>query len=174
MQLQLLLYLKAAKEGVGGSKPAGAFYFTVNDPMVESAEDVKSAAEAAIAKEMQLKGVVLADTEVVQAMDADVPGYSIGQVFNKDGSVAKTAAALDLKDMQALLRHAQQTAADLADRIRQGHMEVSPAQIDNWSACDYCEYQAVCGLDPKLPGCESRLLEDMTREELMARLQQET
>lgn len=174
LQLQLLLYLQAAMKVQDGALPAGAFYFTVKDPMVSSPEDIKAEAEKLIAKSLKLKGVVLAETEVVDAMDVEEKNYSLDKVFNKDGSVAKTAAALELKDMQALLRHAQQTAADLADRIRQGHMEVSPAQIDNWSACDYCEYQAVCGLDPKLPGCETRQLEDMTREDLMARLQQET
>ena len=173
LQLQLLLYLKAAKEGVGGSKPAGAFYFTVNDPMVESADDVKSAAEAAIAKEMQLKGVVLADTEVVQAMDADVPGYSIGQVFNKDGSVSSRANALNLEEMHDLLTHAEETAAKLADGIRSGEIAVSPAETAQWSACTWCEYQGVCRRDPALIGCAPRTLEKMDRKLLKEKLAEE-
>ena len=43
--------------------------------------------EAAIAKELRLKGVVLADTEVVEAMDAAEPGLSLEKVFNADGSI---------------------------------------------------------------------------------------
>lgn len=174
LQLQLLLYLKAATQCQEGALPAGAFYFTVKDPMVSSPEDIKAEAEKLIAKSLRLKGVVLAETEVVDAMDAEEKNYSLDKVFNKDGTVAKTAAALELEDMHALLTHAQKTAAQLADRIRQGQIDVSPAQIDQWSACDYCQYRAVCGLDPALPGGGKRCLEDFPREELMARLHQET
>ena len=115
---------------------------------------------------------MLAETEVVEAMDAQEKQYSIDKVFNNDGTVAKSANALELEEMQALLTHAETTASLLADRIRQGHIAAAPAQIDQWSACDYCEYSAVCGLDPKLPGCEKRKLPAMNREELMEKLQE--
>ena len=68
LQLQLMLYLQAASQGMQGHA-AGAFYFRVNDPLVE-AEDVKSAAEAAIAKTLPRKGVVLSAVKVVSGMAA--------------------------------------------------------------------------------------------------------
>ena len=173
LQLQLLLYLQAAVQGMDGALPAGAFYFTVKDPLVSAEEDVKAAAEQLIARSLRLKGVVLADVEVVDAMDAEEKQYSIDKVFNQDGTVAKTAAALDLQEMTALLAHARDTAAQLTDRIRQGEIAVSPAQIGPWTACDYCDYAAVCGLDPRLPGNETRCLAPMNREELLSRLREE-
>ena len=57
--------MQAAAQGMNGNA-AGAFYFRVSDPLVE-AEDVKSAAEAAIAKTLQLKGVVLSEVDVINA-----------------------------------------------------------------------------------------------------------
>lgn len=171
LQLQLLLYLRAATQIRHDALPAGAFYFTVKDPMVSADEDVKAAAEKLIARSLHLKGVVLAEAEVVDAMDAEEKQFSLDKVFNQDGTVAKTANALELEEMNALLHHAETTAAQLADRIREGRMEARPAQIDQWSACDYCEYSAICGLDPKLPGCEKRKLPAMNREELMQKLQ---
>ena len=71
LQLQLLLYLQAACEGLDGN-PAGAFYFTIQDPMGDTA-DVKESAEKAIAKKLHLKGIVLADVDVVEALDSN-PG----------------------------------------------------------------------------------------------------
>ena len=173
LQLQLLLYLQAAVQGMDGTLPAGAFYFTVKDPMVSAEEDIKAAAEQLIARSLRLKGVVLADTEVVDAMDAEEKQYSIDKVFNQDGTVAKAASALDLTEMRALLAHARNTAAQLTDRIRRGEIAVSPAQIGQWTACDYCDYAAVCGLDPRLPGTQPRCLAPMDREEMLARLQAE-
>lgn len=170
LQLQLLLYLKAATQVKEGALPAGAFYFTVKDPMVNTPEDVKAAAESQIARSLRLKGVVLAETEVIAAMDAEEQQYSIDKIFNKDGTVDKTSSALGLDEMQALLTHAEKTAAQLADHIREGRISAAPAQAGTWCACDFCDYSAVCGLDPKLPGCKKRELSPMTREELLEKL----
>lgn len=170
LQLQLLLYLKAATQMKEGALPAGAFYFTVKDPMVNTPEDVKAAAESQIARSLRLKGVVLAETEVIAAMDAEAQQYSIDKVFNKDGTVDKTSSALGLDEMRALLTHAEKTAAQLADHIREGRISAAPAQAGTWCACDFCDYSAVCGLDPKLPGCKKRELSPMTREELLEKL----
>lgn len=168
LQLQLALYLLAATQH-SGAQPAGAFYFTVSDPMVESPEDVREEAQRLIARALRLKGVVLADAEVVEAMDAQEPELSIGKVFKKDGSVDAHAQAYTLEEMHALLQHAQETAAGLADGIRAGDIAVSPAAIgEGWSACQWCRYGAVCGLDPAVS--EKRTLPALSRKEFIERL----
>ena len=166
LQLQLMLYLQAAAQGMKG-QAAGAFYFRVSDPLVE-AEDVKSAAEAAIAKTLQLKGVVLSDVKVVSAMDAE--GSAIGPVFTKSGGVSARANAYSREEMQALLDHTRQTAADLADGIREGDISVSPAEMKGWNACQWCEYSAVCGFDASMPHCTKRVLPSLTRQELLEKM----
>ena len=170
LQLQLLLYLKAATQAESGAMPAGAFYFTVKDPQVAAPEDVKAEAEKQIAREMRLKGVVLAETEVVEAMDADTPEYSLGKVFNKNGDVAENANAFDLREMHVLLEHAEKTAAALADHIRAGEIAVSPARVDAWRACDGCPYLGLCGRDPAMAGGEERCLEAPDKKELLRRM----
>lgn len=166
LQLQLMLYLQAVSQGLNG-KAAGAFYFTVRDPLVD-APDAKTAAEKAIAKQLQLKGVVLADADVVTAMDAE--GTALGSVFTKKGEVSARANAFSAQEMDALLHHTTQKAAQLADGIRQGDISVSPAQVKEESACRFCEYSAICGVDPALPGCQKRELSVMSRQELQTRL----
>ncbi|MBR6668722.1 MAG: PD-(D/E)XK nuclease family protein [Clostridia bacterium] len=163
LQLQLMLYLQAAAQGMNGNA-AGAFYFRVSDPLVE-AEDVKSAAEAAIARTLQLKGVVLSEVNVINAMDAE--GDALGKIFNKNGSVAAGAGAYSREEMQVLLAHTRQKAADLADGIRAGDIAVSPAQIKDWSACQWCDYASVCGFDPAMPHCTKRVLPHLERQDLL-------
>ncbi len=167
LQLQLLLYLQAAAQGMNG-RPAGAFYFTVKDPLVD-AEDVKEAAEKAIAKQLRLDGVVLADVKVVEAMDTE-GGYSLGTIFTGTGKLYAHAPAYTPEEMQALLAHVQETAATLAQGIREGEIAVSPAETGQWSACQYCEYAPVCGIDPTMAGCTKRVLPHMNRQELLALL----
>ena len=163
--------LKAAT-AAGAGNPAGAFYFTVSDPMCDTAQDVKAAAEAAIAKELRLKGVVLADTEVVEAMDAAEPGLSLEKVFNADGSVYRYATAVDMEEMQALLRHAERVAAELAGEIRRGRIAARPAVIGDWSACTYCDYRGVCGIDPGDTQAQNQI-PDMDKQEFRERLAKE-
>ena len=170
LQLQLMLYLQVAAQGMKANA-AGAFYFAVRDPLV-SAEDAKEAAEKALAKQLQLKGVVLSDVEVVNAMDAD--GTALGTIFTKSGGVYAHASAYTKEEMQALLTHTQQTAANLADGIREGDISVAPAETKEWSACQWCEYRAVCGFDPAMPHCTKRVLPALTRQELLDKLANDT
>ena len=45
----------------------------------------------------------------------------------------------------------------MGEEILRGNIAVKPFADKNGSACDYCEYQDVCGFDRKIPGmCEKR------------------
>ena len=171
LQLQLMLYLQAACAGLDGN-PAGAFYFTIQDPMVDT-EDIKEVAERAIARKLHLKGVVLADVDVVEALDSE-QGYSFAKVFTGDEETAKSANAYTPEQMAALLAHAQRMAAELSDRIRSGEISASPAVIDDWSACQWCDCAAVCKFDPSIPGHEKRELPTLDRQELLTRMANDT
>lgn len=172
LQLQLLLYLKAAVEGQAGTKPAGAFYFKVDDPLVSVESDVQELAETAIAKALQLKGITLADVEVIDAMDADIPGYSLGKLKKKDGGF--TGSVIDEESFGLLLHHAQKKASDFAAFIRAGVIEASPAADEgDWTACQYCDYADLCGIDPMGGSVPVRVMEKISREELTARLRDE-
>ena len=126
-----------------GTQAAGALpaqgLSLIHISMCDSVQDLKAAAEAAIAKELRLKGVVLADAEVISAMDAEEPGFSVEKVFNADGTVSRNATAVDREEMGALLRHAQKLAAELAGQIRGGRIAAQPAALGEWNACLYCE-----------------------------------
>ena len=52
-----------------GGKPAGAFYFYVADPLVESASDAAEAVESEMRKLFRLRGITLCDVEILEAMD---------------------------------------------------------------------------------------------------------
>lgn len=143
-QLQLLLYLKAALTGIRDSKPAAALYFPVMDPDVSIPEDDPDQAEDARAKALRMKGVVLADPDVVEALDRDNP-YSIGKVFNKDGSVSKEAGwAMDGKTLENLMDAASQKAEQLCTEMRRGDIQIAPAGDRERNACTYCDYRSIC------------------------------
>jgi ATP-dependent helicase/nuclease subunit B len=168
LQLQLLLYLLAALTAKPGAEPAGAFYFHIDDPLVDLDNELKERAEREIAQLLRLRGIVLSDVHVVDAMDKD--GTSMKQVFNKDGSLSTNACAASLLEMHDLLHHAKQTAEKLASSMRKGDIAISPARTNTFSACKYCEYAGICRWDARLPGARPRFMSAMSLEELKARV----
>jgi len=169
LQLQLMLYLKAALGFKEGVMPSGAFYFAVRDPLVTTDEDIREEAEKEIAKELKLRGVVLSDVKIVRAMDGE-EGFSLGSVLKKNGEPVKGAAVLSMEQMRNLMEHAHQTARELWGKITCGVIDVNPAATRQWQACEYCTYKGVCRFDEKLHGDRVNHLPAVTLEELKERL----
>jgi ATP-dependent helicase/nuclease subunit B len=164
LQLQLMLYLKAAQSIKPNAEPAGAFYFHIDDPLVELDSQIKEQAEVQIAQLLRLKGIVLSDVQVVKAMDRD--GTTMKQVFNKDGSLTAYAFAASLTEMHGLLKLARSNAERLASAMHKGNIAISPAQVNNLRACQYCDYAGICRWDARLPGAKPRFLKPLSLEEL--------
>lgn len=170
LQLQLTLYLDAALGGVPGAKPAGAFYFHLGDPLARLEADDSALAEADILKQLQMKGVALADETVLAAMDRSDTPVVIGPALTREGGVRKDARVLDLPAMQALLVHSRKQASALADGLFGGDTSILPAQSEADSACRTCKYGGICGFHAEARGAQARELPPMNLEELRAHL----
>lgn len=170
LQLQLMVYLDAAVGGVPGAKPAGAFYFHVTDPLAVLANDDAARAEMEIGKQLQMKGVVLADADVLAAMDRTDGAVAIAQARTRDGSLRKDARALDEAQMQALLRHTRQQATALAQELFNGDTAIRPVQDGEGSSCQRCDFRPICGYQPDARGATARELPPMSLDELKTRL----
>ena len=164
LQLQLLLYLDVCTSAIPGSKPAGAFYFYVADPLVDSDTDVASVVESKLKEVFQLRGITLSDVEVYTAME-EGEGV-LPSIYLKSGELKKTARALDAGQFSALIAHAREVAAGLAERLYGGETAISPARDSGGAACDFCEYQSICHFDASSPDAPFRELPQMSMEEL--------
>ena len=166
LQLQLLLYLDVCTRAVPNAKPAGAFYFYVADPLVESGSDAKEAAEGELRKLLMLRGVTLYDVEVMEATDAGEVPCVLPPVRQKSGELRKDAKALTLAEMNALMRHARETAEELAGGLYGGGTEISPSRDGSQTACDLCELRDLCHFDAEASDAPYRDVPDMSMDEL--------
>ena len=168
LQLQLMIYLDAAVGGLPGAEPAGAFYFHVSDPLAHLDVDEPALAQADIIKQLQMKGVALAEEQVLAAMDqADAP-VAIGAMMTKGGELRKDARVLDRQQMHALLAHARTQAAAMAQQLYDGDTAILPVQSGSTTSCQTCDLQGVCGFHADARGAETRQLPEMSMEELRA------
>ena len=149
-QLQLMIYLKAVADSMPDTRLAGAFFFPVEDPEVSTAGDDPDRIEEDRLKAVRMKGLVTAREDVVRAMDRDIEPYSVDKVFNKDGSVSKSASwAIEEETLRGLTEAAVEKAGELCSRMRDGEIEASPGEDSMGSVCRYCEYRAICRTVPK-------------------------
>ena len=54
--------------------------------------------------------------------------------------------------------------------IYEGVVTVNPYQMDKKTACEYCPYSGICGIDSKLPGYEKRILEKVDKDTILDRM----
>ena len=168
LQLQLLIYLKAASQA-DPALPGGAFYFRIEDPLIEDEQGLAEAAGKGLAKRMRLKGVVLSDVRVVDAMNSgefDV----IDSPFGSGNVPLKSKLSCSLEEMRHLMDYAAQKAAELTQEMRSGLIDLAPVEIGGSSACKGCLLSTHCPLDEQLPGTGRRRLEAEDKEELWRKM----
>ena len=149
------------------------FYLHIDDPIAEAAPDAE-ADETDEAKVYRLRGLILDDEAVVAAMDGQTGGgYSpyLPVRFTKNGPSGD--ALLSGRQFELLLSYAEDKAAHTICRILSGEADVSPARMGGWTACDWCDYRAVCRFEP-VRGGQFRTVEKVKGPEFFAQLKEET
>jgi ATP-dependent helicase/nuclease subunit B len=67
---------------------------------------------------------------------------------NKDGSLGKNGDGLASAQFMALLDHVEEVLIQMGRDIYAGIAKVDPFRKGNVTACDHCDYRAVCRIDP--------------------------
>ena len=144
LNMQMLVYLAALVEA-GDDLPAGVLYLPAAEPSVSvdrgaGPQAVKKAAD----RQMRMNGVVLEDTEIIEAMEAGARGIFIPASLNKDGTPSKNSAVLTGRQLETVLAYSKKLIAALGDKLLEGRVEAKP-HMKNRNACKFCPYGPVCG-----------------------------
>lgn len=183
LQIQLVLYMSAAVEGMQMENPnkqvlpGGMFYYHIDNPIIEAGYDATDEEiTQGILKELRMRGVVNQEEEVIRAMDQNINGtsYVIPVGFNKDGSIKKNSKVISTEEFEIMEDYVQKSVADTGRQIISGNMDTKPYKLGDENGCTYCPFHAVCGFDCKIPGYQYRELEAMTDDTaVLERMQEE-
>lgn len=181
LQLQLVLYMDAAiksiQKGTGKKvTPAGIFYYNIDSPMVEGEpKDTKETIEKKIREKLRMNGLVNESDEVIALLDAEFEKKSevIPVTRNKDGSLSKASRALKEQDFELLMEFVNKKIAALGQGILSGDVRINPYEMEQRTACDYCNFKGVCGFDKKLPGYHYNKLRKFSEEEVLEKIRGE-
>jgi len=168
LQLQLLLYLLAAlkrnqnKYGKKKIVPAGIYYYTIQDPIIDQAQNKKEP-EIALKEALRMKGITesskgsLMVQEEGFSTDADYQSSSVvGLRTTKKGELYKTASVLTSEQLEKLTDFAFHKAKEIGDCIASGEIMAQPVKLRDIDGCAYCAYKTICGYGNQIPGYGKR------------------
>lgn len=192
LQIQLLLYLKAATEGAKRAYPgkqvvpAAVFYYQVKNPMVEVAKQpTPEELERLIEKELKVRGLVCEEEAVIDALDRGLSeamenrekyaSTVIPVEVKKDGSFTAASRTVKQDDFVVLGEFVEHKAAEIGNAVMDGEADIRPYRKANgMSGCDYCPYHSVCGFDTRLDGFSfRRVLEEKDADIVLERMREE-
>jgi ATP-dependent helicase/nuclease subunit B len=152
-----MTYLYAAREEKAknlGHAPglAGAFYYHLDDPIVEVDRTVVAEeAEELQRSAMKLKGLACENPAVIAHIDA-TPGSKLTVLplsKNKDGSFRESKMLVSEEHLESFADYAVWKMAHFADEIYGGQVTPNPYQYGNKSACTYWPIRQCAHLKPK-------------------------
>jgi len=165
-RLQLMLYLRAAQSGLP-AKPAGAFYFKIDESLIEetlpgsASPDELAAAQEALAESVKRKfrmdGVVVNNPQILQSIAGDFSGSSevIAISRNKEGEITASSGKLLTEEAFTEFQEAvDETIEKLCASLVSGNLDITPKKISpEMTACTYCKYKSICNFDLSFSGC---------------------
>jgi len=179
-QLQLVVYLGAAKKMLEAKYPdkeiceAAMLYYHVADPVVEGEEHITDEAiNKKVLESLRTKGIVNADEIVIQALDTsgDKKSDCIPVEKKASGEFKAGSKVYNRGTMQMFSDYADYMLKRIGTEIKKGHIEKSPFESSEESACTYCGFKDVCGFDEKIAGNKKRIPEKLSEEEILGLMQ---
>lgn len=157
INMQMILYLFALTDPDCGGKyadtePAGVLYMPAKDaplaPGRDSSDDIQR--ESADTDTYRMKGLVLKDIDIVNAMEKD-GRYKYIPVKLKDGSAFEYySKVITAQELANLRKYSAHIIEETAESIVSGRIEADPLVKKTHSPCSYCDYRSVCGNYPNI------------------------
>ncbi len=172
LQVQTWLYAYALStawprfRGTTGTA-AAAYLFPLSHPWVNDDDEVD--ADQQMRAKLQLKGWCLDDSSVLQAMDSDLTDGTSSNLYNINFRAKKNTGVLPVEDASAVLGLVVENARQALTDMRVGRVAVYPWRDGKETACDRCEYRALCRIDVR-PNRQFRPL--LTQAEAQERVNQ--
>jgi ATP-dependent helicase/nuclease subunit B len=159
IQLQLAAYLATIRShpeisrelGHSALEPGGVFYITLrNRPAREEHRTASANASGKAGKAYQHLGRYRLD--LLPALDSGQPNNPSGQFnyrFKNDGTLyANSIEAMQPGEFLKLLDSVEDQLKTIGRGILSGDTRVDPYRKGSTKACDRCDYQAICRIDP--------------------------
>ena len=157
VQLQLAAYINALRHfknprelfGVEKLMPAGIFYINLRGQF----ENGKTRGDVLVgvkdSRRSAYRHAGRFDTGVIKKLDSAGAADQFNYSINQDGSLRKgLVEAMGRAEFEALLDRVEEQLRRIGNEIFSGMAWVDPYRKGSETPCDYCDYSAICRIDP--------------------------
>ena len=201
IQLQLMVYMSVALDGQRNLnkdknvKPAGVFYYTIDDPFIDKDEKLanslrvvkgnfleeKSIIDKSVLEKLTMKGIVSNNPEVIEKIDksmVDEEGNLIAKANSKviklgisaKGDFKSNSNAIAEEDFDLLIGKTCDLIKEKVSDMKNGIIDKNPYKADKSCACTYCEFASVCNFDIKFEDNSYHKIYKKTLDEVIEKL----
>ncbi len=175
LELQLITYVDALCKENEDVEPAGALYFTLLEPRIlgNTKNLEKEEIEKIIRKNYTMQGLVLADVNVIKAMDTNLTeGASdiIPVKLNKSDEINyKDSSTVTREEFENLQKYTLKIIKQISKEILEGNIELKPYYDlkQKNTPCKYCTYKSICQFNPKFNGNDYKFIKSMSKQEAL-------
>ena len=174
LQIQLLTYMDAVcKEE--DLMPAGVFYFSLLEQMIKADKKVsEEEIEDMIRKNFKMKGLIVADVKIIKMNDNTLESGSSKMVpaaITKSGTVRHDwTNGVEKEEFKVLQDYIYKTIKDIAKEILKGRIDLKPYNKAGKTPCEYCEYKAICGFNPRMKDNKYNYIGKETKDEIIEKM----
>ena len=158
LQLQLPVYLGAAMRAEG-ARSAGAYYFRVDEGLVNTQSGDAQEVEAAREKQLRMSGMLPSGGELLQALAAEPRRVFKG--LSTGGAPLPTSISADSAGFERIVGNALARAREHIDGIRAGLAAAAPMRTRKYNPCQWCAWREACLRDESLDARTARELAPM-------------
>lgn len=177
IQIQLLTYLDAVSKKEEAI-PAGTLYFSLIEPVIKAKNKhlTDEQLEQEIRNNFKMNGLILGDVNVVKMMDNNlVKGNSsiVPAYIDKDGNLGKNKPSiLEKDDFKKLQIKIEKIIKEISQNILTGQIQQKPIYLykNKKTACDYCNFKAICGFNSKMCGNNYNYIPNASKTEILEKL----
>ena len=174
---ELLTYLDAICEEED-LMPAGILYFNLIEKNVNPKIKTEEAIEEEIRKQFKMKGLILADIEVMKMQDNNLKEGGTSKLIPagisaKGGINKRDTSGVDEQEFEVLQKYIGKIIKEIGKEILEGKIELSPTNYKGKTPCRYCEYHAICGFDARNNKNKYDYIENLSKDDIIRKMNKE-
>lgn len=176
LQLQLLTYLNETCK-VEDFIPAGVLYFNLINPTIGTDKNLTDEeVEEKIRQEFKMKGLILADMNIIKKMDTNIENEPKGiskiipATIKKDGEISdRGTSAVTKEQFVYLQKYMEKIIKQISGEILQGNIEVKPYYNASTkkTPCEYCKYKSICRFDENTKNNEYKYISKLNKDAVL-------
>ena len=175
LQIQLLTYTDAIckQEDI---IPAGIFYFSLLEQMVKADKRIdEDEIEEIIRKNFKMKGLIVADVKIIKMNDNSLQSGSskiVPAAITASGGVnEKWTNGVKQEEFKILQDYIYKTIKDISKEILKGKIDLKPYYKKGKTPCEYCNYKAICGFNPRLKDNNYNYIDQKSKDDILIKME---